>query len=79
MNHFVCALRAGICRGSSQSVLPGGVSNQRRFRDSLVKSPVTLCLRFEARDENENIARGTHKLRVIEAARLARKVQRKAR
>jgi fluoroacetyl-CoA thioesterase len=38
-----------------------------------------ISFQFEARDEHENIARGTHKLRVIEAARLARKVQRKAR
>ena len=37
-----------------------------------------ISFQFEARDEHENIARGTHKLRVIEAARLARKVQRKA-
>jgi fluoroacetyl-CoA thioesterase len=37
-----------------------------------------ISFQFEARDEHENIARSTHKLRVIEAARLARKVQRKA-
>ena len=38
-----------------------------------------LSFEFEARDDYEVIARGTHKLRVIEAARLAKKVQRKMR
>jgi predicted thioesterase len=38
-----------------------------------------LSFEFEARDDHEVIARGTHKLRVIEAARLAKKVQRKMR
>jgi fluoroacetyl-CoA thioesterase len=38
-----------------------------------------ISFQFEARDEHENIARGTHKLRVIEAARLANKVQKKTR
>ncbi len=38
-----------------------------------------ISFQFEARDEYENIARGTHKLHVFEAARLARKVQWKAR
>ncbi|MBT6158106.1 MAG: thioesterase [Planctomycetaceae bacterium] len=36
-----------------------------------------ISFQIEAHDEHEQIARGTHKLRVIEAARLARKVQRK--
>ena len=36
-----------------------------------------ISFQFEAHDEHEQIAIGTHKLRVIEAARLARKVQRK--
>ena len=36
-----------------------------------------ISFQLEARDEHEQIARGTHKLRVIDAARLARKVQQK--
>ena len=38
-----------------------------------------ISFQFEAHDEHEKIARGTHKLRVIEAARLAKSVQRKMR
>jgi fluoroacetyl-CoA thioesterase len=38
-----------------------------------------ISFQLEAHDEHENIARGTHKLRVIEAARLAKKVQGKTR
>ena len=38
-----------------------------------------ISFQFEAHDEHERIAIGTHKLRVIEAARLAREVQRKTR
>jgi fluoroacetyl-CoA thioesterase len=34
-----------------------------------------ISFQFEAHDEHEKIASGTHKLRVIQAARLARKVQ----
>ena len=36
-----------------------------------------ITFQIEAHDEHEQIARGTHKLRVIEAARLAKKVQSK--
>ncbi len=36
-----------------------------------------ISFQFEAHDEHERIARGTHKLRVIEAARLAKKVAKK--
>ena len=36
-----------------------------------------ISFQLEAHDEHERIARGTHKLRVIEAARLAKAVQRK--
>lgn len=36
-----------------------------------------ISFQFEAHDEHEQIARGMHKLRVIEAARLAKKVQSK--
>ena len=36
-----------------------------------------ISFQLEAHDEHERIARGTHKLRVIEAARLADKVQKK--
>ena len=38
-----------------------------------------ISFQIEAHDEDEQVARGTHKLRVIEAARLARKVERKTR
>lgn len=34
-----------------------------------------VAFQIEAHDEHEQIARGTHRLRVIEAARLAKKVQ----
>ena len=37
-----------------------------------------ISFQLEAHDEHESIARGTHKPRVIEAARLARRVQRKS-
>lgn len=36
-----------------------------------------VTFQLEAYDEHEQIARGTHKLRVIEAARLAKRVQSK--
>ena len=36
-----------------------------------------ISFQIQAHDEHENIARGTHKLRVIEAARLAKRVQSK--
>ena len=38
-----------------------------------------ISFQFEAHDEHEKIARGTHKLRVIQAARLAKKVEGKTR
>ena len=38
-----------------------------------------ISFQFEAHDEHEQIARGTHKLRVIQAARLAKKVAGKRR
>jgi len=38
-----------------------------------------ISFQFEAHDEHEKIAGGTHKLRVIQAARLAKKVERKTR
>lgn len=38
-----------------------------------------ITFQIEAHDEHERICRGTHKLRVIEAARLARKVEGKVR
>lgn len=37
-----------------------------------------ISFQLEAHDEHEQIARGTHKLRVIETARLARRVARKS-
>ena len=38
-----------------------------------------ISFQLEAHDEHEIIARGTHKLRVIEAARLAKRVENKSR
>lgn len=38
-----------------------------------------ISFQFEAHDEHEQIARGTHKLQVIQAARLAKKVESKQR
>ena len=38
-----------------------------------------ISFQLEAHDEHERIARGTHKLRVIEAARLAKRVRSKTR
>lgn len=38
-----------------------------------------ISFQFEAHDEHEKIAGGSHKLRVIQAARLARRVQEKTR
>lgn len=38
-----------------------------------------VTFQLEAHDEHEQIARGTHKLRVIQASRLAKKVQSKVR
>ena len=38
-----------------------------------------VSFQLEAHDEHEQIARGTHKLRVIQTARLARKVEAKKR
>ena len=38
-----------------------------------------ISFQFEAHDEHEKIAIGTHKLRVIEAARLAKRMQSKTR
>ena len=38
-----------------------------------------ISFQLEAHDEHEKIAIGTHKLRVIEAARLAKRVQKKIR
>jgi fluoroacetyl-CoA thioesterase len=38
-----------------------------------------ISFQIEAHDEHEQVARGTHKLRVIEVARLAKRVQSKTR
>ena len=38
-----------------------------------------ISFQLEAHDEHEQIARGTHKLRVIEAGRLAKRVKQKTR
>ncbi|MGB7345832.1 MAG: hotdog domain-containing protein [Pirellulaceae bacterium] len=53
---------------------PPGASVVCRARVIYTDGPV-ISFHFEAHDEHEKIAVGTHKLRVIEAARLARKVE----
>ena len=40
-------------------------------------TPWMISFQLEAHDEHEKIAIGTHKLRVIETARLAKRVQKK--
>ena len=47
-----------------------------RARVIYADGPV-VSFQLEAHDEHEQIARGTHKLRVIEAARLAKRVESK--
>ncbi len=55
---------------------PPGATVVCRARVIYADGPL-ISFQFEAHDEHEQIARGTHKLRIIEAARLARKVQSK--
>ena len=57
---------------------PLGAQVVARARVIYADGPL-ISFQFEARDEHELIARGSHKLRVIEAARFARKVERKTR
>jgi predicted thioesterase len=57
---------------------PLGADVVCRARVIYTDGPV-ISFQIEAHDEHEQIARGTHKLRVIEAARLARKVEGKTR
>ncbi len=57
---------------------PLGAQVVCRGRVIYVDGPL-ISFQIEAHDEHEQIARGTHKLRVIEAARLAKKVQSKMR
>lgn len=52
---------------------PLGAKVVCRARVIYTDGPV-ISFQFEAHDEHEQIARGTHKLRVIETARLAKKV-----
>ena len=52
---------------------PQGMSVVCRARVIYADGPL-ISLQIEAHDEHEQIARGTHKLRVIEAARLAKRV-----
>ena len=55
---------------------PLGVEVVCRARVIYADGPL-ISFQIEAHDEHEQIARGTHKLRVIEAARLAKRVQNK--
>jgi len=57
---------------------PLGAQVVCRARVIYADGPLIL-FQLEAHDEHEKIARGTHKLRVIEAARLAKTVQKKTR
>lgn len=55
---------------------PPGAEVVCRARVIYTDGPV-ISFQFEAHDEHEKIASGTHKLRVIQAARLAKKVESK--
>lgn len=57
---------------------PIGAQVVCRARVIYVDGPL-ISFQLEARDEHERIARGTHKLRVIQAARLAKRVTSKLR
>ena len=57
---------------------PLGADVVCRARVIYTDGPV-ISFQIEAHDEHEQIARGTHKLRVIDAARLAKKVEGKTR
>ncbi len=57
---------------------PVGANVVCRARIITADGPL-VSFQIEAHDEHERIARGTHKLRVIEAARLAKKVEGKMR
>ncbi|MEO1979598.1 MAG: hotdog domain-containing protein [Fuerstiella sp.] len=52
---------------------PPGAQVVCRARVIFTDGPL-ISFQFEAHDEHEKIANGTHKLRVIQAARLAKKV-----
>ncbi len=56
---------------------PPGAEVVCRARVIYVDGP-QITFQIEAHDEHEQIARGTHKLHVIDAARLASRVQRKS-
>jgi fluoroacetyl-CoA thioesterase len=56
---------------------PLGANVVCRARVIYVDGPL-ISFQIEAHDEHEQIARGNHKLRVIEAARLAKKVHDKS-
>lgn len=55
---------------------PLGAAVVCRARVIYAEGPL-ISFQLEAHDEHEKIARGTHKLRIIEAARLAKRVQEK--
>jgi fluoroacetyl-CoA thioesterase len=56
---------------------PPGAQVVCRARVIYADGPL-ISFQLEAHDEHEQIARGTHKLRVIEASRLNKRVQQKA-
>ena len=55
---------------------PVGGEVHCRARIIYVDGPL-ISFQIEARDEHEQVARGLHKLRVIESIRLARRVEKK--
>lgn len=57
---------------------PLGAQVVCRARVIYAEGPL-ISFQFEAHDEHEKIAGGTHKLRVIQAARLAKKMEAKTR
>lgn len=61
-----------------QAATPLGAQVVARARVIYADGPL-ISFQFEAHDEHEKIATGTHKLRVIQAARLAKKMAGKSR
>ena len=55
---------------------PPGMEVKCQARVIYADGPL-ITFQFEAHDEHEQIARGTHKLRVIQAKRLAKRVEQK--
>ena len=67
-----------VLNGAHLAATPLAAEGGCRARVFYVDGPL-ISFQIEAYDEHEEIARGMHKLRVIEAARLAKRMQSKTR